>query len=309
MDITDASSVDLRYDIRYLDDMQNMRADPSSKPASMGEYHVILLNYLWPPWWHGAVAGAKTVVLADGAASRLASVAAGKTLNECRRYEGTPAELRAAADGICSILSSAEGASKFISVGDYDSMTPETIEFLNTYGIVRNHVPNQDSTDGSKAITLLLTLLSTRVSSSAPTTPRVLILGAFGGRLDHCLCHFCLFHKYNDRCIIHLHGDGNVALLIPPTYSSSNKEPRFITLSLPELSKVEAVGVVAHNGPCRVWSKGLKWDMDGLLLGYEAMQSGCNVPLYTNIRISSDGFVIFTLTHNPTYNTTLSTAS
>lgn len=298
--------IDLRYDIRYLDNVQNTQetysSSSSSKFADIGEYHVVLLNYLWPSWWQSVVANAKTVILADGAASRLASVAAGTTLNECKRYEGTPTELRASADNIINILLSSRGTSKFISVGDYDSMTPKTIGFLDNYEIERNHVPDQDSTDGSKAITLLLTSLGAKSSAHVSAPPRIFILGAFGGRLDHCLCHFCLLHKYNDKCTIHLHGDENIALLIPPTYSNTDNEPCFITLFLPELSMIEAVGVIAHNGPCHVWSKGLKWDMDGLLLGYEAVQSGCNIPLSTNVKISSDGFVIFTLTYNSNSN-------
>ncbi|KWX14463.1 Thiamin pyrophosphokinase [Giardia duodenalis assemblage B] len=290
--------MDARYDLRYLDGMHATRAGSLPESANLGEYHVILLNYLWPSWWQVAIAEAKTVILADGAAARLASVVAGETLNECKRYEGSLTELQATADTTQRLLSSAAGTNKFVSVGDYDSMTPRALEFLDTYGIARNHVPDQDSTDGAKALDLLLTLLSANRSSYMQTVPHVLFLGAFGGRLDHCLCHISLLHKYSTKCAIHLHGDGNVALLIPPTYDSLQREPSFITLSLPELSNIEAVGVIAHNGPCRVWSGGLKWDMEGLLLGYEAMQSGCNIPLSTRIRISSDGFVIFILTYN-----------
>lgn len=302
-------NVDAHYDLRYVDTLQASQPDLCPDSTGSGEYHVILLNYLWPSWWRNAIADAKTVILADGAASRLAAVAAGETLNECGRHEGSSAELRVAADTVCRLLSSALGAAKFISVGDYDSMTPRTVEFLETYGIARNHVPEQDSTDGSKALTLLLNLLSVNKSSgpsSAPATPvtpvipRVLMLGAFGGRLDHCLCHFCLLHKYGSQCTIHLHGDNNVALLIPPTQVSSQREPSPVTLSLPRSLKIDAVGVIAHNGPCRVWSEGLKWDMNGLLLGYETIQSGCNVPLSKSVRVSSDGFVIFTLSYSLT---------
>lgn len=292
------ASVDSRYDLRYLSTIQMNQSDILFESADSREYYVILLNYLWPSWWLNAIAEAKIVILADGAASRLAAVAAGETLNECGCHESSPTELRVAADTLCKLLSSTLGTNKFISVGDYDSMAPRTVEFLETYGITRNHVPEQNSTDGSKALALLLDLLNINKFSSAPTTPRVLILGAFGGRLDHCLCHFCLLHKYNSKCIIHLHGDNNVVFLIPPTQTSSQGEPSFITLSLPELLEIDAVGIIAHNGPCRVWSEGLKWDMDGLLLGYETIQSGCNMPLSTSVRISSDGFVLFTLSYN-----------
>jgi thiamine pyrophosphokinase len=96
-------------------------------------------------------------------------------------------ELFLCADGGAN-TARALGARPAAIVGDFDSVTPETLAHFTGVALVRD--PDVDRPDSEKAVDYAL--------SRAPFD-EITLLGATSGRLDHVLGHIALLRKYSGR--------------------------------------------------------------------------------------------------------------
>ncbi|TNJ29837.1 Thiamine diphosphokinase [Giardia muris] len=221
---------------------------------SLSDYSLILLNYAWPQWWTIAIRHAAQTILTDGAACRFQA----HVLDS-----GWP-------EGVLK--------TQLLSIGDYDSIPADTLSFLSQHGISSTKIDDQSTTDVEKAI----------IALGGKDAGQILILGAFGGRLDHVLYQLGLVYKYPN---IHLHGEGNLAILLPANSKTTLKVP---------LIEHETVGFFSLRGEgVQVTSKGLRWELDGYTLGYgeDQVQSTCNRAEQTEIELFSTHSLIVIVTH------------
>lgn len=218
------------------------------------DYSLILLNYTWPAWWTIAIRHATQIVLTDGAACRFQAYV---------KESGWP-------EGVLT--------SQLLSLGDYDSIPIDTLSFLSQHNISSIKIDDQSTTDVEKAILAL----------GGQDAGQILILGAFGGRLDHVLYQLGLIYKYPN---VHLHGEGNLAALLLPNVQIHLKVP---------LVEHETIGFFSLRGDgVHVISKGLRWELDDYTLGYgqDQTQSTCNRAEQAIIELLSDQSLIVIITH------------
>jgi len=227
------------------------------KPRAGLEFDTVLLNYTWPGWWKKAVAASGAVLLADNGAGRL--------LAEIKKgYEPSLDKIRVE--------------------GDFDSLSPEAYEYFASRGVPIRKNPSQDTTDTMKVLDLI------RDQPEHASTIK-LLLGAFGGRFDHVMTQFCVVSLYGYN--VHLHGDGNSAIVVPPNTRATIHVDRTI---------LETVGVLPLNGPTKVFTRNLRWDMANLVLDYKAgFVSSCNDVVADEFVIQADKDVIVVITYKPGY--------
>jgi thiamine pyrophosphokinase len=111
------------------------------------------------------------------------------------------AELFLCADGGAN-TARALGVRPAAIVGDFDSVTPETLKHFQDVAQVRDS--DQETTDAEKAI---------RYALARGPFDEITLLGASSGRLDHVLGHLGLLRKYLDRVRLVLEDDSERAYL------------------------------------------------------------------------------------------------
>lgn len=140
-----------------------------------------------------------------------------------------------AADGGAELASRA-GVSLAAVIGDFDSVSPETLAL--TPPEKRFHIAEQDSTDFDKALRHIV----------APVTVGV---GFLGARLDHQLAALNVLATYPDRPCVLL-GATEIVFLCPPTFALDTQAGDVVSLF--------------PLGPVTGTSSGLQWEIDGLHL-------------------------------------------
>lgn len=226
-------------------------------PPPGSKYATVLLNYIWPSWWREAVEASGAVLLADNGAGRL--------LAEIKKSYIPPLK-------------------KIQIEGDFDSLSPEAHEYFRSRGVPIRRNPSQDTTDAMKVLDLI------RGDPEHADSVK-LLLGAFGGRFDHVMTQFCVISLYGYN--VHLHGDGNTAVLVPPNTRATIRVDRSI---------LETVGVLPINGPTKVFTHNLRWDMANLVLDYKAgIVSSCNDVVADEFVIQADKDVIVVITYKEGY--------
>eukprot|EP00744_Colponema_vietnamica_P011852 GILI01016652.1.p1 GENE.GILI01016652.1~~GILI01016652.1.p1 ORF type:complete len:495 (+),score=78.66 GILI01016652.1:104-1588(+) len=108
------------------------------------------------------------------------------------------------------------------------------------------------------------------LSSIAPPLPRILVLGALGGRLDHELAVFnTLFNFVNRLDLLIYNGNNTIFAIKPNSLVSFTRDPTI---------DGHTVGVIIFGNPSnRVVTKGLKWELSPeLVIGFGHTQSTSN---------------------------------
>jgi thiamine pyrophosphokinase len=131
-------------------------------------------------------------------------------------------------------LARAAGVDPAAVIGDFDSITPETLHAIPKDR--RIHVAEQDSTDFDKAL-------------RHTAAPVVLAVGFLGGRVDHQLGAFHVLVARADRHCVLL-GREEVVFLCPPAIALPTHAGDVVSLF--------------SLGPVRGTSRGLRWAIDGL---------------------------------------------
>ena len=154
--------------------------------------------------------------------------------------------------------------------GDLDSVDAKVLGYYQEHGtqIIKDH--DQDTTDLEKCILLIQ-------NSSVPSDPssqsEVVVLGAFGGRLDHEFSHYHVLFKFS-RLRLLLLAPGRAAFVLTPGRHVIN------TAALGR-----SCGLIPLAGPAeRVWTEGLEWDLDGSARGQAALTFGHFISTSNRIR-------------------------
>ncbi|KZZ87059.1 Thiamin pyrophosphokinase, eukaryotic [Moelleriella libera RCEF 2490] len=171
------------------------------------------------------------------------------------------AQLRVAADGAANRLhhlSSFQG--KFANlqaiVGDLDSLSPEVRDFYSSQPTPAQIVqdPDQESTDFGKAIDWIR-------RAQQPATLDIVALGGIGGRLDQGLSQLHHLYMYQSGSEyahgrIYLLSEASLTFLLKAgSHKIHVKEPG------EDAVFKKHVGIIPLQGPSRITTKGLEWDV------------------------------------------------
>ncbi len=146
-------------------------------------------------------------------------------------------------------------------IGDFDSLSDGA---RKTFGDILHHVPEQDTTDFEKVLN--------RVEA-----PLLIGLGFLGGRLDHSFSALNVLVRARAQKVILIGGEDLIFRL-----------DQQLDLALP----VETPIALLPMGPARAWTKGLRWDMDGLPLAPDGMVSSSNKIASEQVSLRVDGPVL-----------------
>lgn len=151
--------------------------------------------------------------------------------------------------------------------GDLDSMRPDVQKFYASLGVpAKDLSADQDSTDLEKCLQLLKKEMRAVGAAADGADDVIVILGAIGGRFDHTLANLNVLYCNPDDHLV-LMGDGNLVRLLPRGASEVRMNA--------EAESIQC-GVVPLNGPSRVTSSGLRWDMEDLELKFCGLLSTSN---------------------------------
>eukprot|EP00462_Mataza_sp_D1_P014911 CAMPEP_0175156194 /NCGR_PEP_ID=MMETSP0087-20121206/21452_1 /TAXON_ID=136419 /ORGANISM="Unknown Unknown, Strain D1" /LENGTH=248 /DNA_ID=CAMNT_0016443547 /DNA_START=15 /DNA_END=761 /DNA_ORIENTATION=+ len=168
-------------------------------------------------------------------------------------------------------------------VGDLDSIRPEVQDFYHKQNVPIHKDLDQDTTDMMKSIQFLM--------KSQPQVHTVVCYGAFGGRFDQELGGvntLFLYQKYFHRVL--LLSEGNMATLL--------LAGEHTILCNEQLEPVgTSCGLIPFAGPARVWSSGLKWNLDGEVLTFGGLISTNNVIVSRKILVRTEGPILWTTSY------------
>mmetsp|Transcript_5011 Transcript_5011/g.11842 ORF Transcript_5011/g.11842 Transcript_5011/m.11842 type:complete len:290 (-) Transcript_5011:21-890(-) len=161
------------------------------------------------------------------------------------------ASVRVCADGAINRLYASfdveEDRSKYIPEyirGDLDSVDDRVKDYYVEKGTKIVHDLDQDTTDLEKCMDL--------VNSLGYPMLQVIVLGAFGGRLDHEFSHYHVLYKYPDIKILLLSRNRSAFLLRTGTHNIRTE------------CLGPTCGLIPLGAPCRkIETTGLKWDIHG----------------------------------------------
>ena len=123
-------------------------------------------------------------------------------------------------------------------VGDFDTLG----EPPRRRDIRFEHDPDQDTTDGEKAV----------ARAVADGCRRVLLLGADGGHLDHALANLALPERFAHACDVVLVNDRGVTRRLPPAENWSLDLPMGTTVALAPIGgRVKGVTLLGVRWPLR----------------------------------------------------------
>ena len=123
----------------------------------------------------------------------------------------------------------------------------------------------QDNTDFAKSLEHLQTLWKAgKASGSGSDRKRVIVLGALEGRFDQTMdnVNTLLLLAHEPEVCIFLKGKKNVACVLPPGHH------RVVLSQAKENEQGSGAGgivcgLIPLNGPCKVVTQGLKWNLGG----------------------------------------------
>jgi len=146
--------------------------------------------------------------------------------------------------------------------GDLDSIRPEVLAHYEGLGTIVASSPDQDTNDLDKAIALV------RERGAAADVARgVIVDGGLGGRLDHTLCNINGILLAAD-VPLRLCSPLCVCFVLPPGSHRVVRNPRHETIRC---------GIIPLTGLTEgVTSQGLRWELNGVRLGFGALLSTSN---------------------------------
>ena len=137
-----------------------------------------------------------------------------------------------AADGGAGVVL-ATGAVPEAIIGDMDSLDPKA---RAAFADRLYHIAEQETTDFEKCLTRI-------------EAPLVIGVGFLGGRMDHSLASLNVLARHRDRAVILLN-EADVCCMVPECG---------LRLSLPVGMRLSLLPL----GAARLWSEGLRWNVEG----------------------------------------------
>jgi thiamine pyrophosphokinase len=175
-------------------------------------------------------------------------------------------------------------------VGDMDSVETSVATMYRENKelgcFVDDESENQDSTDFTKCLEAIV--------KHKPEIKRVFTLGALGGRLDHVLYNMKVLFDYPNLEII-LIGDDSTAQAIPAGKTVIKCESEYEKMWC---------GLVPLQGDARVSTTGLKWNLDGDIMSFNAggLISTSNQFVSDEVVVHTDAPLLFTFSCISTSN-------
>lgn len=173
------------------------------------------------------------------------------------------ADLLLAADGGANHLA-AVGLRPAAVVGDLDSIRPSVRAWVGEGAVVAR--PDQDRTDLDKALEFAI---QERGAAS------VAVLAATAGRLDHALENLGLAVRWRRRAAVEVVAEDGVFAPVLDRFSAATETGQLVSL-LP-------------LGQTRVWTRGLRWELDGDVLDPAARISVSNRAAGARIELEVKG--------------------
>ncbi|XP_070535528.1 thiamine pyrophosphokinase 1-like [Ptychodera flava] len=135
--------------------------------------------------------------------------------------------------------------------GDEDSWTKDITDFYTSKGCELIPTPSQDETDFTKC----LRIVCQKLKSTDVKVSSIVVLGAFGGRLDHIFANVNTLYDASEMTDVpvYLIGEGNLACLL-----KSGKHKLEVNTGLEE----HWCGLIPLGKPClNVTTTGLQWNL------------------------------------------------
>lgn len=170
--------------------------------------------------------------------------------------------------------------------GDLDSLRADVRDFYSRLGVAVVRDNDQDRHDLDKCLDALADVQAewTGAGGEAMT---VVILGAFGGRLDQEMANLNMLFRWQGRFArVLLLSDDSTAVLLPAGEHT-----------LVPNAEIESgvCGLVPLGAPCAsVRTTGLRWDLRGEPLAFGGMVSTSNEALADRVTVSASGPLLWT---------------
>lgn len=148
--------------------------------------------------------------------------------------------------------------------GDFDSIQPYVKSYYEEQNVEIVETPDQNSTDFTKALKAVSDKIKEKEIRS------VIVLGSFGGRLDHMFANINSLYEASEitEAQIILISVDTVAFLLQPGQHTISVDPR---------TCAEWCGLIPVGEPCNsVTTKGLKWNLDKQRLKFGDLISTSN---------------------------------
>ncbi|XP_033749160.1 thiamin pyrophosphokinase 1-like [Pecten maximus] len=149
--------------------------------------------------------------------------------------------------------------------GDFDSIKPEVSEFYKTKGVEIVSSPDQNYTDFAKALRLLISKASIKVEI-------IVVMGAFGGRLDQVFGNIDVLHQ------------ARTLTSVPVVLASHCQMCMLLKQGIKHCLKVDTgyegdwCGLIPIGRPCHhITTTGLKWNLENQGLEFGQLISTSNV--------------------------------
>eukprot|EP01012_Entosiphon_sulcatum_P031602 TRINITY_DN4012_c0_g1_i1.p1 TRINITY_DN4012_c0_g1~~TRINITY_DN4012_c0_g1_i1.p1 ORF type:complete len:269 (+),score=34.29 TRINITY_DN4012_c0_g1_i1:40-807(+) len=161
-------------------------------------------------------------------------------------------------------------------VGDLDSTRPEVLEYYTARGTNTERCADQTTNDMEKALLLVRRL--GKHNQGVYLESLIVVDGAMGGRMDHEMGNLNVLARNTDLPLV-LVSSRSVVFVLPP---GEHKVQRNAEYESP------VCGVVALRPTNNVRTNGLKWELDGLDMGFGNVVSSSNEYAQDEVRVTTD---------------------
>jgi len=203
----------------------------------------------------------------------------------------TQSMYRVAVDGGLNVLNEFDKGSPSVFIphtviGDLDSADEDLIEEYGHYGVEIINRENQDSTDLTKAIELVIERIN---EDHLPSDQPIIIFGSSRcSRMDHLFGQYhslLQFSNSNPNIPIYLIQDASLSRVLRPGYH---------TLDMSTGYEGKYVGLIPLGEPANVITRGLKWDVNGELK-FGELVSTSNELIESTLEVTTSSPIILTV--------------
>ncbi|GFS73095.1 thiamin pyrophosphokinase 1 [Nephila pilipes] len=151
--------------------------------------------------------------------------------------------------------------------GDFDSATPEVLNFYRSKGVAVIHTPDQDETDFTKS----LRLTEKYIKDSNLEVSSLIAVVRNGDRLDHILGNLNTLYQAADIISVPvlILGNNSLTWLLSVGYHK---------IHISEEMMDSHVGLIPLGSECnKVTTTGLKWNLNNDKMAFGGLISSCNM--------------------------------
>jgi len=203
----------------------------------------------------------------------------------------TRAKLRVCIDGGTNfILRDSSILRPDIISGDFDSVTPETLSYFKSKGSLIIPTPDQDETDFTKALKIVLS----RVKEEQSILDVILAVNTLGGRPDHLLSNFHTLHGFVDETPVLLYDIGSSLSWV---LKEGTRHVIHLTRNDSSSSFRHWCSLIPLTGDAIVSTQGLKWNLNQSTLKFGTFISTSNEldPNSSSVEVISNKNILWSM--------------